>query len=53
MAYWQGVFGDISDTKNPNSLLEMVKQSDKKQSSMSGVGKKIFSLMAIKRRLLL
>lgn len=30
MAYWQGVFGDISDTKNPNSLLEMVKQSDKK-----------------------
>ncbi len=51
LSYWQGVFGDISDKQNPNNLLEIAKQSDKRPNFMPGVVRKIFSLKGIKRQL--
>ncbi len=36
LSYWRGVFGDISDKQNPNNLLEIAKQSDKRPNFMCG-----------------
>ncbi|HEM2753200.1 TPA: esterase family protein [Streptococcus suis] len=42
LSYWQGVFGDISDKQNPNNLLEIAKQSDKKTKFYAWCGEEDF-----------
>ncbi len=41
-AYWQGVFGDISDRNNPNSLLKIAEKSDKKTKFYAWCGEEDF-----------
>lgn len=40
--YWQGVFGDIADPKNPNNLLEIAKHSDKNTKFYAWCGEEDF-----------
>lgn len=41
-AYWKGVLGDIDDPQNPNSLLEVLKDSDKKTKFYAWCGEEDF-----------